>query len=93
MNIYQKSIVEVTGCLVSEVDQVEEIMRNDIFNSTLDQQTMEHFNEGALEAYEIFRLKKKLNKLSRNLFGQDYFCLDTNDMKKVNSLINLGGQL
>jgi len=36
MRHYQQLIVEATGCSVADAVEIEEIMRQDIFHSTLD---------------------------------------------------------
>ena len=54
MNIYQQMIIE--DCHVSPeiAAELEEIMRNDIFHSTLDWQTRKQFRKGAKEAKEMY---------------------------------------
>lgn len=52
---YQRSIVKDTGCAPEEAPAVEDIMRNDIFHSTLDWQTAKQFRKGAREAYEVMQ--------------------------------------
>ena len=54
MNYYQEQIVKATGCKESEAEDLEEIMRQDIFHSTLDWQTKKQYNKGAREAYELY---------------------------------------
>ena len=39
MNSYQHLIIEATGCTAAEAGEIEEIMRADIFHSTLDWQS------------------------------------------------------
>ena len=48
-------IVDATKCDPSIAAELEEIMRNDIFHSTLDWQTKRQFNKGAREAYETYQ--------------------------------------
>jgi hypothetical protein len=48
---YEKHIIEVVQCSETEATVVEEIMRSEIFHSTLDWQTVEEFRNGAREAY------------------------------------------
>lgn len=55
MNAYAKFIIDETNCSLDEAFEIEEIMREEIFHSTLDWQTPEQFRVGALAALEIFR--------------------------------------
>jgi len=57
---YEKSIIEYTGCSIDEVEEVEDIMRNEIFHSTLDWQDKDLFKQGAKEAYEVYKELKKV---------------------------------
>jgi len=58
---YEKSIIEYTGCDIDEVKEVEDIMRNEIFHSTLDWQDKDLFKQGAKEAYEVYKELKKIS--------------------------------
>ena len=44
-------IRSATGCKECEVDEIEDIMRHDIFHPTLDWQTKEELEEAAVLAY------------------------------------------
>lgn len=55
MGGYQKRIQEVTGCTDAEAQEVEDIMRHNIFHSTLDWQTPEQFDEGAQLAFKVLK--------------------------------------
>jgi len=55
MRGYTKMIIEDTGCTPGEAREVEQIMRDDVFHSTLDWQSREEFREGARTAYRIFK--------------------------------------
>ena len=57
---YQSIIIKATGCTVAEASGLEDIMRHDIFHSTLDWQTKEQLQEAAREAVLI---QKELDKL------------------------------
>ena len=60
MRGYQKTISEVTGITdEKKLAQIEEIMREDIFHSTLDWQTMAQFAKGAREAVELLEVLGK----------------------------------
>src|SRR4051812_43631168 len=51
---YSMLILEATGCPVEEVEAVEEIMKNEIFQSpTLDWVPEEHFVAAAHDAYQM----------------------------------------
>jgi hypothetical protein len=52
---YTKIIVNATGCSLREADQVEEIMRDVIFHSTLDWQTREELEAAAKTAYAVLQ--------------------------------------
>lgn len=55
MTHYQKSISEIINVTdLSVLQEVEDIMRNTIFHSTLDWQSEAQFNKGAKEAYQIY---------------------------------------
>lgn len=54
MSIYQQMIVEATKCDPAIAEELEEIMRNDIFHSTLDWMSRRQFNKGAREAHELY---------------------------------------
>lgn len=60
MTGYHKQIQDATGCLDSEVEEIEDIMRHHVFHSTLDWQTKEQFDEGAVMAYEVFKISSVL---------------------------------
>jgi len=49
-------IINATGCKPEEAEEVEEIMRDVIFHSTLDWQTGAQFNKGAREAYQVYQV-------------------------------------
>ena len=50
IGFYTKMIMAATGASEQDAHPIEEIMREDIFHSTLDWQTKEQFNAGAKEA-------------------------------------------
>lgn len=51
LNSYQTTITKVTGCKPEDAEEIEDYMRNIIFQSTLDWQSKEQFNQAAREAY------------------------------------------
>lgn len=51
---YQELIREVTEAPLSALGIIENIMRDEVFHSTLDWQSRELFAEGARKAYAIF---------------------------------------
>jgi hypothetical protein len=53
MTGYQEMIVQDTKCDPKDAPEVEDIMRNIIFHSTLDWQSRAQFRKGAREAYEV----------------------------------------
>lgn len=50
MNLYQQLIIEATAASDRDVEYIEDIMRNDIFHSTLDWQTRAQLISAAKEA-------------------------------------------
>jgi hypothetical protein len=52
---YGQLIVDATGCSVNEVQEIEDIMRDIVFHSTLDWQTREELEHGARLAYAVYR--------------------------------------
>ena len=48
-------IRSATDCNEEEVDGIEDIMRHDIFQSTLDWQTREELEEAAVLAYAVMK--------------------------------------
>lgn len=61
MNYYQKLIIETLNCTQSEAIEVEEIMREDIFHSTLDWQTKKQLQDSAKQGMEIYRELQHMN--------------------------------
>jgi len=55
MPSYQQSIMNITKCSSEEAFEAEEIMREEIFHSTLDWQSPEQFRAAAIEALAILR--------------------------------------
>lgn len=58
-NYYTKAIAQALGVPVNAaniamLDEVEDIMRNEIFHSTLDWQTKRQFNKGARDAKAVY---------------------------------------
>ena len=54
-SFYQQLIMETLGCDEAHAQAIEEIMRQDIFHSTLDWQTREQLEEAAREAELILQ--------------------------------------
>jgi hypothetical protein len=52
---YQQTIIEATGCAPDEAREAEDIMRNDIFHSTLDWQSRALFVKAARLAVKVLR--------------------------------------
>lgn len=51
---YLSAIAEATGAPESSLPILEEIMRDEVFHSTLDWQSASEFREGARKAYAIY---------------------------------------
>jgi hypothetical protein len=45
--MYQKIIIEATGASEADAEEIEDIMRHDIFHSTLDWQTRKQLQDAA----------------------------------------------
>jgi hypothetical protein len=59
-DMYREILTEATGVSnTAELAVIEDIMRHDIFHSTLDFQTREQLSEAAKEAYEVLKLAKE----------------------------------
>ena len=53
LNHYQQAIVKATKCKPEDAAEIEDLMRDVIFHSTLDWQTKKQFNKSAREAKEV----------------------------------------
>ena len=53
MSGYTEDIIEATGCSTVDAEMIEEIMRNEIFHSTLDWQTAAEFRRAARKAAKM----------------------------------------
>jgi hypothetical protein len=58
-------IQEDTGCTAADAPMLEEIMRNDVFHSTLDWQTRAEFRKGAKEAARLLEENRDLYEAAR----------------------------
>lgn len=65
MSYYQDLIVKATGVNARDAGYVENIMREDIFHSTLDWQSRAQFVRGAREAVELLRAYRASPEMSR----------------------------
>jgi hypothetical protein len=54
--IYEKMIMDATKCSAFDAKYVENIMRDDIFHSTLDWQSPAQFKKGARDAVKLLKL-------------------------------------
>ncbi len=52
---YQQMVVEDTGCALEDAYKLVQIMRDDVFHSTLDWQSREEFRRGARKANKLFQ--------------------------------------
>lgn len=64
MSFYQDLIIKATGVNAKDAGYVEDIMREDIFHSTLDWQSRTQFVRGAREAVEMLRVYRADPELS-----------------------------
>ncbi len=65
MSSYAKIIIEATACNPGEVGMIEDIMRNEIFQSALDWQTPAQLRKGARDAYAVFIQNRDLFETNR----------------------------
>ena len=52
MSFYQQLIIQTVECAESDANEIEEYMRHNIFNSTLDWQTKHQLEQGAVKAWK-----------------------------------------
>ena len=64
-SFYRSLIIVATGINEKEAGYVEEIMRDDIFHSTLDWQSRAQFVRGAKEAVEMLKVYRADPALAR----------------------------
>ena len=64
-SLYQGLIIEATGVNEKDAGLIEEIMREDIFHSTLDWQSRAQFVRGAREAVELLKAYRADPELAR----------------------------
>lgn len=57
---YQPMIMQATGCAAADAAMVEDIMRNEVFHSTLDWQTRSEFRSVARKADRILTENRAL---------------------------------
>lgn len=60
MSTYRETIKRATGCADAEAVEIEDVMRNVIFHSTLDWQTREELEDAARLAVEVIRRRALL---------------------------------
>lgn len=53
MTCYEQLIIEATGCTLAQAAEIEDVMRHDIFHSTLDWQTKKQLTDAAKQAHAI----------------------------------------
>ena len=64
-NPFRKLIEEATGAPSSDLAMIENIMRDDIFHSTLDWQTSEQLSEAASQAFALLNANRELYEFRR----------------------------
>ena len=60
MSAYEQMIIEDTGCKPDDAPMIEDIMRNEVFHSTLDWQSRAQFRQGARKAAKILEQNREL---------------------------------
>jgi len=66
MSFYRRIIIEATGVNDKDAAYVEDIMREDIFHSTLDWQSRKLFMRGAREAVAMLKVYRADPALSKH---------------------------
>lgn len=61
--LYCTLIMEAARCTAEESIEIEEVMRQSIFHSTLDWQTREEFMEGAVLAKKVIEMSKRKRRM------------------------------
>lgn len=54
MTTYSEMIIKATKCNLSEVEEIEDMMRNDVLHSELDSISLKNFNIAAKKAYKLY---------------------------------------
>ncbi len=85
---YSDAIAEATGAHRMELPIIERIMREVIFHSTLDWQSKEQFNAGAVEAYQEYKASQGFYD-AENKFYLHKFHLAKTDEKLTAALLKL----
>lgn len=60
LGFYEKMIVTDTGCDLDDAHKIENIMRDDVFHSTLDWLSRAQFRRGAREAFELLKAERPM---------------------------------
>lgn len=55
LSSYHQIIQEATGCAPEQLDDIEELMRDIIFHSTLDWKTRDELIDGAKQVFSILQ--------------------------------------
>ena len=85
---YSDMIAEATEAHRMELPIIERIMRQVIFHSTLDWQTREQFDAGAIEAYEEYKASERFYNAEHKFFLYR-FNLSKTDEKLTEAVIKL----
>lgn len=62
MSLYQTLIIDTVKCSAEDAAEIETIMRQDIFHSTLDWQTKGQLKKAAREAAELLPMLREMRK-------------------------------
>jgi len=65
MSAPEELIISITGCSPAEASEIEEIMRDVIFHSTLDWQTREELDRAALLAQAVLQEMRRSQESGR----------------------------
>jgi hypothetical protein len=66
MTTYETLIIADTGCTFADASLIEDIMRNEVFHSTLDWQSGTQFRQGARRAARILEENREMFEEFRN---------------------------
>jgi hypothetical protein len=77
MSGYTEDIIEATGCSPEDAEMIEEIMRNEIFHSTLDWQTEVEFRRAARKAAKMLEADREVYEKFRDGIREAFWASPT----------------
>ena len=80
-SFYSSTIASATGAVARDLGMIEEIMRTEIYHSTLDWQSAAELADGARKAYRILQGNRPFYELSRQQTG--LLCMEMKVRKQM----------